>query len=586
MTTPADEARKAQVEGTLRARYFPIIPQLPQHWTPHQHDKNRLSRALAAFAIEKHADVAPAQAANAVVDSANDNGIDALHFDRLNNRLWVVQSKAGAAADMGENKKLCDGIRDLVHARFCKFNASFHRLQSDVEAALLADELVIVGSQIHLSSSLGQHAIDDLNQLKHELNQFHQRFDWQDLNLSRVHQWLTIEHAVEPLRATVVLEKWYGVDLPRRAFYGLISAEQLATIYNNEGKRLFEKNIRHFLGAQGVNAAIVKTVLHHPADLFYLNNGLTAVCTRITPAPGATHENGSFSLEGFSIVNGAQTVGAIATAHAQAGGQIAADARLLITLIDVGIAPDNLGPQITQARNTQNAVRSLHFAALDPVQERLRREMAVSGIDYHYRPSLVAQWGGPNQITFEQAALALGCFSGNTRTVVAAKKEIRQLHDRAGTIYSTLFRDGVTGIFLCRIVRIMDYVDGILATSESAESDFYRRVFYRHARYFILHIIARRHRPLLTTSEIILSNPDKIALSRIATDLAELIYGIAEARFARLKGYLAIFRNLTDAEALASDVMIRLAQLDAQQTAANQAAAATPLGTPPGGSTP
>lgn len=586
MTTPADDAKKAQIESELRARYFPIIPQLPQNWTAEQHDKNRLSRALAAFAIEKYADVAPAQGANAVVDGGNDNGIDALHFDRLNNRLWVVQSKAGAAADMGENKKFCDGIRDLVHSRFHKFNASFHRLQLDVEAALLADELVIVGGQIHLSAGLGQHAIDDLNQLKQELNQFHQRFDWQDLSLSRVHEWLTVEHAVEPLRVTVVLEKWYGVDQPRRAFYGLISAEQLAAIYNTEGKRLFEKNIRHFLGAQGVNAAIADTVLHRPADLFYLNNGLTAVWTRITPAPGATHESGSFSLEGFSIVNGAQTVGAIATAHARAGGSVAADARLLITLIDVGIAPDNLGSQITQARNTQNAVRGLHFAALDPVQERLRREMAVSGIDYHYRPSLVARRGGPNQITLEQSALALGCFSGNTRTVVAAKKEVGQLHDRNGTIYSTLFRDGVAGIYLCRLVRIMEYVDGILAASESAETEFYRRAFYRHARYFIFHIIARRHRPLLTKTEITLSNDDKIELSRIAIELAELIYGIAEARFARLKGYLAIFRNVTDAEALAGDVMNRLAQLDAQQAAARQAAASTPPATPQGGSTP
>jgi len=73
-----------------------------------------------------------------------------------------------------------------------------------------------------------------------------------------------------------------------------------------------------------------------------------------------------------------------------------------------------------------------------------------------------------------------------------------------------------------------------------------------------------------------------VELSRIVTNLAEFIYGIAEARFARLKGYLAIFRNLTDAEALATDVMRQLAQQDA---AANAAATATPPAQQ-GGSTP
>jgi len=112
-----DVAKVAQVTEALKQRYFPIILPLQQNWTADQHEKNRLSRSLAAFAIEKLAEVTPAQAANAVVDGGNDNGIDAVHFDRPKNRLWLVQSKAGGAPDMGENKKFCDGIRDLVNGR-------------------------------------------------------------------------------------------------------------------------------------------------------------------------------------------------------------------------------------------------------------------------------------------------------------------------------------------------------------------------------------------------------------------------------------------------------------------------------------
>ena len=52
---------------------------------------------------------------------------------------------------------------------------------------------------------------------------------------------------------------------------------------------------------------------------------------------------------------------------------------------------------------------------------------------------------------------------------------------------------------------------------------------------------------------------------RVGLELAELIYTAAEAKFRQMIGYLSIFRNTTDAEMLAQDVMQRLSQQDAQQ---------------------
>ncbi len=566
------DAHIIQINDTLKTRYFPIVLQLSQHWTPEQHEKNRLSRSLAAFAIEKLADVAPAQAANAVFDAGNDNGIDAIHFDRINNRLWVIQAKAGNAPDMGENKKFCDGIRDMIAGHFHKFNAGFARLQQDVEDALATDGLIIIGGHVHLGDELGPHATTDLNQLKDELNHFVARFDWKDLKRSVVHSWLTREHAVTPVNIDLILENWYGIDAPRRSFYGLVSASQLAALYEQHKKALFEKNIRHYLGAQPVNDAIGTTVQDRPSELFYLNNGLTAVCASISPAPGIIHSRGVFRLNGFSIVNGAQTVGSIATVN-NTTGSVSSDAKLLITLIEVGTAPDNLGPQITRARNTQNEVRGLYFAALDPTQERLRQELAVSGITYYYRPSAEATQGGPTVITLQQGAIALASFSGDTRMVVTAKKEIGQLYDQTGSLYPALFHGGLTGISLCRQIRVYQYLDNILSASVYAETDMFRRAFYRHGRFFILHILARRHRPLIIKPELTLSIPDQTELSRLTLELAETIYTVAEARFNRVKGYLSVFRNHTDSEPLSRDVMLRLSQQDAQR----QATGTTPI---------
>ncbi|MBW4478726.1 MAG: AIPR family protein [Tolypothrix brevis GSE-NOS-MK-07-07A] len=557
MPNPNTNAQKTQIIEVLKQDYFPMIPQLQQNWTPVQHEKNRLSRSLAAFAIANLADVAPSQAANSIINGENDNGIDAVYFDRIQNFLWLVQAKAGKAPDMGDNKKFCDGIRDLVHRRFQKFNEGFSRLQQDVEDALDANTLKIVGCNVYLDGSLGSHVIKDLDQLRDELNKFDPRFEWQDLNISQTYAWLTAKQAIAPVNVVLTLEKWHCLDQPRRAFYGLVKASELASLYQKHNKSLFEQNIRYYLGTQDVNLAIAETVKEQPSELFYLNNGLTITCTNISLPPGHNQESTRFTLEGFSIVNGAQTVGSIASVF-NTNSSISADAKLLVTIIEVGTKSDKIGVEITKARNTQNAVRDIYFAALDTNQERLRQECMVSNIAYQYRPSADNQ----DAITIEQAAIALACFSGDTEIIVAAKKDISQLYKR---YYSKLFSNDISGIILCRYVRIFEYLDQIFENSRKAETETRRKNFYQHGRFFIFDILSRRYKSLINKQEFNLSQNDMTELSRIGIELAELIYTIAKSQFATdEKGYLAIFRSLTDVKVLTSAVMQELANSDNQ----------------------
>ena len=135
--------------------------------------------------------------------------------------------------------------------------------------------------------------------------------------------------------------------LPFTAIYGSISARDLAAIVEEKGPELFERNIRKYMGEQIVNKLIQKTVRESPAELFYLNNGLTAIARKIVPSPGGT-ERRVFRLEGVSIVNGAQTAGAITVASLE--NEISEDARLLITIIEIGDDQAELGQKITKAR--------------------------------------------------------------------------------------------------------------------------------------------------------------------------------------------------------------------------------------------
>jgi len=548
--------RRLQVETVLRERYFPLIPPLQVNWSPEQHDKNRLSRSLAAFAVAHSADISAAQAANAVIDGGGDNGIDAVHFDRRANRLWLVQAKAGGAPDLGDARKFVAGIQDLIKGRFVRFNAAFARLQPDVEEALAVDGLQVVALLIHQGEELGPHAAADLNQLKTELNRFVARFDWQDAASATVHGWLTAEHQVRLVNVRLTLERWSGVTEPRQVFYGVVRAAELAVLYREHGKALFEKNIRHYLGGVSVNASIISTVIERPLEFFYLNNGITAVCSAVRPLPGADEERATFAIEGLSIVNGAQTVGAIAAA---ADKGIPDSARVLVTVIEVPTQADPIGPEITRARNTQTAVRGVHFAALDPQQERLRQELAVSAVRYEYRSSAETIGVDNEVITLPRAAAALACLHGDTRLVVAAKQAIGMLYDGGGNLYAQLFRQQLSGVALARSVRLYDYAMQLLFDSEMAEANYSRRkMFYRHGRLFVLHIFAKRHRAIVDRAELELTDVEKLDISREITELAEVIFAVAESRFRDGRGYLSIFRSLTDCLPLAGDVMRRL----------------------------
>jgi hypothetical protein len=557
MPKPNINAQKTQIIEVLKQDYFSMIPELDKNWSAEQHEKNRLSRSLAAFAIANLADVTPVQSANSIINGENDNGIDAVYFDRIKNLLWLVQAKAGNAPNMGDNKKFCDGIRDLVNRRFQKFNEGFFRLQQDVEDALDKNRLKIVGCNVYLDGDLGSHIVNDLNQLKEELNQFDRRFEWRDLNISQAYAWLTAKQAITPVDVVLTLENWHCLDRPRKAYYGLVKASELASLYQQHDKKLFQKNIRYYLGTEDVNSAIADTVANQPCELFYLNNGLTISCSSIILPSGHNQKSTRFTLQGFSVVNGAQTVGAIASVS-NANGSVSPDAKLLVTIIEIGTAADGIGVEITKARNTQNTVRDVYFAALDPNQERLRQELMISNIVYQYRPSADSQ----DAIAIEQAAIALACFSGNTEMVVTAKKEIGQLYKR---YYSSLFSNELSGILLCRYVRIFQYLDRIFTNSQKAETENRRKKFYQHGRFFILDILSRRYKPLINKPEVDLSQDDETELSRIALELAELIYTLAESQFGNnQKGYLAIFRSLTDVVPLTSTVMQELARRDAQ----------------------
>jgi hypothetical protein len=183
----------------------------------------------------------------------------------------------------------------------------------------------------------------------------------------------------------------------------------------------------------------------------------------------------------------------------------------------------------------------------------------------------------------EEAAVALACLSAPVLSaagaealrrqsqpvfnavdfVVTAKKEVGRLWDQDGGLYRQLFPAALSGLKVCRTVRVFRFIDQILAVSENSASRYYRRMFFRHARYFIMAFIAHRSADILRHPDFSLSRNDREILSLRTDEIAELVYQTS-LPLQSVKGYLAIFGNLTDSQPLADAVLTRLQQRDAQ----------------------
>lgn len=593
---PRLEEKVAQIEAALRRRFFLYVPKviLPNRadWTEERHDTDRLSRALAAYTLVSLANLDDQAAAAAITDGKDDGGIDAMYFSRSQQRLYIVQAKfkrSGTAPSQDENLKTINGIKALISRRFDEFNPAFQGRIDEIEEAFDTPGVVMSVGLVFLGEAIGPHVSNDLNALKVEFNALSERMHWDWYGASKIHEWLIKQEQPTSVTRTLTIENWGFVTSPWKAVYGQVRAADLAALVTDCDKSLFERNIRHYLGSFGVNTAIAETARKSPTELFYLNNGITAVAETITQAAGNTGAC-AFGLSNLSIVNGAQTAGSISTAALEQ--PLSMDAKVLITVIEIGSDGDSIGQKITCARNNQTAVRGVDFAALDPNQERLRQELALVGIGYHYRPSAESRTRREDAFTLEEAAVALACMGFPILTTsevdrnqvegrrtkhgiemaVACKKEVGRLWDQASDLYAALFPTDLSAIRMCRTVRIYRIIDQVMSDTEASETTYSRRMFFRHGRHFIMALVAARSADVIGRMVVRIDDDDRRTLSERINRIAEAAYA-ESASLQGAKGYLAIFRSLTDSQPLADRILARLkAEDEAAALAARQAA--------------
>lgn len=544
------------LKQALAARFVPFLPPLLGNANPTDQAAKQLSRAFSAFVLHKVLDITPQVAAASVVDDFNDKGIDAIHYHAPSETLYLLQTKLKESEQFKQEDALpfCEGIRLLLKQDFTAFNGNVQNRKADIEGALDACshiKLVVP----YTGDGISQTASDALQALLDDENLDEERLVKQVeyYTATEIARDLLAEQAYQPVHTDITLQNHAKVESPRATYYGVARLVDLVALHQTHGKALYERNIRYFLGSSksDVNRAIKTTLYDAPADFFYLNNGVTAVCDLIEPK---ANRNGikKFKVRGLSIINGAQTVASAAEFVRQHPGKPIDDAKVMLTLIRAP-ADGAFGKQVTKARNHQNPVQTANFASLDENQERLRQEIAHLGFEYHYRPEAAAN--GTNAITLDEALRALALQQNDPRYAVWLKSEPARLANPDSAEYQTLFTTALSGIAVINAVLSHRAIRTLVVGYEqNAPARSQERLIYRHGILIITTVMMKRLRNRISTVAIVDSATIPALISQPLDQLRQQAFDLWQQGLI-LEGPLAYFHNQGSVMAFLADLM-------------------------------
>lgn len=232
-----------------------------------------------------------------------------------------------------------------------------------------------------------------------------------------------------------------------------VPARWLFDLFRQYQDRLFSANVRGYLGSRkadvNINNGIKKTASAEPSQFWVYNNGITVLVNEMEYC----RSNSRLTLKGLSIVNGAQTTGAIGSLSQSPEGTALVPARF------VRCQNQDTIQSIIRYNNSQNRVEAPDFRSNDAVQRRLRAEFSgIPNVTY-----LGGRRGGyedrirrpGNLLPSDTAGQALAAFHGDPIVAYNEKSRIWV----SDVLYSRFFFERTTAkhiVFTYSLLRTIE----------------------------------------------------------------------------------------------------------------------------------
>lgn len=299
-----------------------------------------------------------------ITDGADDKQIDAVYIDNQTSTIYIIQGKFyyGNTVDAAPLREVLSSwmqIQDLAHLQESanqklrvKINEIVTALEDDYEVCF---ELI-------MTSTLTASAKHDLEMFQNKLSDNENisanlvvvdndtlQFKYDEaLNKNRpyINHEFTLE-AGKYMELTIAGTKAVIVALPLK---------DCVKIPGIKDGSLFRKNVRQSLGTGNkVNKGIARTIKNNSGDFFFLHNGITAICSKISIY------NEILSVKELNVVNGCQSLSTIFNYSELA--KKASNAYIMFRFYEISDA--ERADNISTCTNSQSAVKARDLRSND-----------------------------------------------------------------------------------------------------------------------------------------------------------------------------------------------------------------------------
>ncbi|HEY9670519.1 MAG TPA: AIPR family protein [Waterburya sp.] len=203
----------------------------------------------------------------------------------------------------------------------------------------------------------------------------------------------------------------------------------LRDIFTKYSDDLFSANYRGFLGItkrRKINTGIRQSAENDPSNFWVFNNGITI----LTLGFDENKRTGKTTLQGISVINGAQTTGSIGSVDITKHDL--KNVKVLCRIIECSDA--NTISQIVKYNNTQNEITTWDQYSNSPEQKRIAGEFQAFGHEYSLKRGFSSS---SIQLGIEQVIQPLLAFAGD---YASASRGKNSLFERRSS-YEQAFKD-------------------------------------------------------------------------------------------------------------------------------------------------
>jgi len=335
-------------------------------------------------------------AADAIVDGANDLGIDAyLPVDFSDDKIMLFQSKYGTSHSTDAIVKFKEDVKRLLERDVTKMRPELAHLVTNIREKNLKIKCCYVTDQ-KVDYEDDEVEIIDINEIIQKL-------------------WDRIKKPAAGKKSSLKLEKMLRYE---NTILGILKLRELKEFVIKNRDYVFESNIRQWMQFKtSVNKGLRDTLQNDPEKFFYYNNGITIVVSDIEEL-----EENDLILHAPQIVNGAQTSNSILD-HAKRTKNM--DGSMTVTIIKADNEQDQ--NNITKYRNSQNSVRGKDLVSLMDFHKSIKSQLKNYRYFYEIQAGSFDSKTKSEQTEYEGDATYNNYLPDNHKKVVVAKDAIQAL---------------------------------------------------------------------------------------------------------------------------------------------------------------